>query len=266
MEIFWFSGTGNSLAVARDLARGLEGATLEPIAHHPVGPVAAEGIVGIVCPVYFYGLPLVVRSFLARLDLAGTSYVFVVLTSGGFPGRALREARRRLRRSGRVPDAVFALTMPGNYVAMYDARSSEAAASLIARARASMERVAHTVRDRATATAHESPGAWIASALFAGTFGRLFAATCHGQDRRFYATDACTRCGLCARACPVGNIDLVDGRPRWQRRCEQCFACIHWCPAQAIQIRGKATTRRGRYHHPDVSVDDIASQQRRGVL
>jgi Fe-S-cluster-containing hydrogenase component 2 len=58
------------------------------------------------------------------------------------------------------------------------------------------------------------------------------------------------------RVCPVGNIRLVDGRPKWQHRCEQCLACLQWCPEQALQF-GKHTARRERYHHPQISVKDL---------
>jgi Pyruvate/2-oxoacid:ferredoxin oxidoreductase delta subunit len=65
----------------------------------------------------------------------------------------------------------------------------------------------------------------------------------------------------------LGTACLTDrvARPRWHHRCEQCFACIHWCPVAAIQIRGRPTAKRGRYHHPNVSLEDIASQQRQAL-
>jgi len=28
---------------------------------------------------------------------------------------------------------------------------------------------------------------------------------------------------------------MFDGRPVWQHHCEQCFACLQWCPKEAIQ-------------------------------
>jgi Pyruvate/2-oxoacid:ferredoxin oxidoreductase delta subunit/flavodoxin len=259
--IFWFSGTGNSLAVARDIAGELDEATLEPIAKHRAARVAVEGAVGIVCPVYFYGLPLIVRDFLDRLDVSRAAYAFIVLTAGGFPGRAGEEARARLRRAGRAPDAVYSITTPGNYIAMYDVRAGDALQGLVAASREDARRVGRGVRDRASASDQAAIASRAVNAVFAGTFGRVFAATCRTQDRKFEATDACTRCGVCARVCPVSNIELTDGRPRWLGHCEQCFACIHWCPAAAIQIRGKATAKRGRYHHPDVTLDDIAPQR-----
>ena len=72
------------------------------------------------------------------------------------------------------------------------------------------------------------------------------------MDAAFWADDGCTGCGTCAGICPVDNIEMVDGRPVWQHRCEQCFACLQWCPEQALQF-GAKTTGATRYHHPDVT-------------
>jgi ferredoxin len=75
-------------------------------------------------------------------------------------------------------------------------------------------------------------------------------------DRNFSVDDTCTRCGLCERICPVGDIDRVDGKPTWLGRCEQCFACLHGCPEAAIQY-GRKSRKQPRYHHPRITVGDL---------
>jgi ferredoxin len=257
--IYWFSGTGNSLALAREIARTLEDARLVPIASLGPDPVTVDGDFGLVCPVYFYGLPLVVREFLARVDARSAPYAFCVLGAGGFPGWAATQARRLGRRAGKSFDAVHSVVMPGNYIAMYDVRGGDARERILGAARDDAKRIAAAVRNR---TGRSQRGGSPLSALLYATFGGWFRRTCRGLDAKFVATDACTGCGACARVCPVRNIELVDGRPRWHHRCEQCFACIHWCPAAAIQIRGRPTAKRERYHHPEVSLEDMASQPR----
>ncbi len=259
--LYWFSGTGNSLAVARRVAEECGDARLVPIASLRGRDIRGEGAVGIVCPVYFYDLPLVVKEFLGRLDVSRAEYVFAALTAGGFPGGAAREARRLLTAAGRAPDAIHQIVMPGNYVAMYDVLTGDALARHVADARAAAERVAADVARCSARHVRESLAARGLNRLVGATFGRRFVATCRGRDQRFHVTDACTRCGVCARVCPVGNVELTDGRPHWLGHCEQCFACVHWCPARAIQVRGTASARRGRYHHPDASLDDLASQR-----
>lgn len=259
--IYWFSGTGNSFAVAREMARCLGEAKLVPMSALRDERVRVEGTVGIVCPVYFYGLPLLVREHARRLDASQADYVFLALTSGGFPGAAAAQGRKLLRLAGREPDAIYSITAPGNYIAMYDVPVGDAREDAAERVRSAARRVAASVRDRVREFPAVPLGVRGMNAILAATFGKRFAATCRQRDRRFYASEACTRCGLCARICPVGNVELSDGRPHWLGRCEQCFACIHWCPAAAIQLRGAATGRRGRYHHPEVSAEDITAQR-----
>ena len=71
--IYYFTGTGNSLAVAKKIAAALGDCELVPIAslqktNGDIVPQADR--VGIVCPVYFSGLPVMVDSFAQRLDLS----------------------------------------------------------------------------------------------------------------------------------------------------------------------------------------------------
>lgn len=66
--IFYFSGTGNSLAVARELAKRLNEPLVEMASSHTVPPYvfpdAQAGVVGFVFPVYAWGMPHVVEDFL----------------------------------------------------------------------------------------------------------------------------------------------------------------------------------------------------------
>jgi len=50
------------------------------------------------------------------------------------------------------------------------------------------------------------------------------------MDKSFFADEKCTGCRICAKICPAQNIGLVKEKPQWEHHCEQCFACIQWCP------------------------------------
>ena len=76
-------------------------------------------------------------------------------------------------------------------------------------------------------------------------------------NESFTVTDACVGCGICAKACPGHAIEIVDGKPVWQPRCEGCYGCINHCPHQAIV--SKKVKRPDRYINKDVTAADIVA-------
>ena len=97
-----------------------------------------------------------------------------------------------------------------------------------------------------------------------GLLGRMLTGLVHGcslrafagMDKKFTVGDTCRGCGICERVCQVGNIQMTDGKPNWLHHCEQCLACLQWCPEEAIQV-GTKTEGRTRYHHPEIRANDL---------
>jgi ferredoxin len=78
----------------------------------------------------------------------------------------------------------------------------------------------------------------------------------------------CTGCGICEKVCPSSKIKIVDATPIWQCKvdCYFCYACLNFCPNQAIQIHSQIymksfTTEKGRYPHPYAGVIDMVAQK-----
>lgn len=46
----------------------------------------------------------------------------------------------------------------------------------------------------------------------------------------------CIKCGKCANLCPLENIKLKDGMPKFGTNCVLCVACSFNCPTKAISI------------------------------
>ena len=258
--IYYFTGTGNSLAAARSLCRHLGDCELVSIAS--LAGTSGEIIpdadrVGIVCPVYDLGLPSIVAEFVQRLNLSHTGYCFAVLTMGGFGVSALHQLDDLIfARTRRHPDAAFAVRMVGNFVPLYDPEKGTKQERRLADAEKRLAEVAAKIDMGLTVRPD--------IALLSGFLKRFmydgFIRQIHYADKNFLADERCTSCGTCAAICPVHNIEMKEGKPVWQHHCELCCACIHLCPVEAIQY-GQKTKTRGRYHHPDLKIADMKAQR-----
>ncbi len=256
--IYYFTGTGNSLAVAQRIASGLGDTELIgiPSLRDEIRVIPDVRRIGIVCPVHGFTAPGIVAEFIRKLDLSNVRYTFTVVTYAGAPGGALRSIRRALRRAGKELDFGFAVRMPSNDIALSEVQPPEKRREIFSVAEGKIQEAIRAISAGERRAKAGTPLGW----LLAATVGPLLSHHRHSLDKRFSTDEKCIGCEVCIQVCPMDNIVLVDGRPQWRHRCEACMACINYCPEQAIQY-GKSTARRGRYHHPEVSVADLAAQK-----
>ena len=266
--IYYFSGTGNSLWVARELAHQLPDAELVPI----VGVLADAGdhqvttdadIVGFVFPVHGFSMPTTVRTFLSRLEMPRAAYRFSVATRGGSPCRVFHHVDRILARQGQRLDAFFFVDMPNTWLLYWDVPTDEEFADIDGRARERVAGIARSISLREEVRDYEH-AAWILENVLFPLLHGLSAATRYFRlEDAFYVESNCTGCGVCEQVCLAGKISIVAGRPTWSKstRCALCMACIHTCPHHAIQLKSTKSRIRGRYHHPEVSRTELAAQK-----
>jgi len=82
--IFYFTGTGNSLKIAKDIGNKISNCSIISIPKNNfnVNMSKPTGIVGFVFPVFYCGFPKIVAEFMNKIDLSNTSYVFIVAVYG----------------------------------------------------------------------------------------------------------------------------------------------------------------------------------------
>jgi ferredoxin len=253
-ELFYYTGTGNSLWTARALAGRMGQVRVRPMKQCMGVQLAADTLsVGMVFPVYIYGLPRPVVEFVRALSGGRGTHYFAVATNGGQPGRSLAMLARLLDSRGMRLCAGYSLEMPSNYIPWGGPGSAEEQDELFRHAEGKIARIADEVRERSCALpeTESGPAAAARSSIYHLTYPLV-----HRVDRLFRTDGECDHCGNCAKVCPSGNVELREGGPVWHRRCEQCFACLQWCPRQNIQW-GNRTRRNERYHHPSVTLADI---------
>lgn len=254
-RIYYFTGTGNSLYVARTLSSSLQFPDPTRIVRNDKGPTADEspvGVLGVVTPVYMYRLPHRVADFLSSAPAA--AYCFLVAVHGGEPGGVFTEARRLRAATGRSLDAGYSVTVTGNYLPYGEALSGDDLERRLDAVDTKTAEIAEAVRSRLSHFDEESP--FFARKVWPGPLYALGHRNIRRMDRQFTVDDNCNGCGTCVSVCPVENVSLEADRPLWHGRCEQCFGCINLCPQSAIQYRDKTIGLR-RYRNPRVSLRDL---------
>ncbi len=115
--IYYYTGTGNSLWVARTLAHELGGADVVNIVESGERVVVAPArAVVIVFPVHMWGLPSAVIRFADRLRTLSPGYVCAVAVNAGQVSNTLVQMKRLLARKGLVLSLGFEVKTPSNYI------------------------------------------------------------------------------------------------------------------------------------------------------
>ncbi|HNX59159.1 MAG TPA: EFR1 family ferrodoxin [Spirochaetota bacterium] len=255
MTVIWyFSSTGNSLHAARSIAEKTGAGAPRPMrcGESEIDLTDADRV-GFVFPVYLHGVPSIVESFISRIQFRNDAYVFAVVTHNGEPGGTLRKLHALLRRKGRALSAGYDIKMPGNSVILADLTSDEGEQSRrVINADAEIQEIIRKVNEREVMPVpprDSAKGFFLAKILG-------FVTMIYRVHARFWTNDACRKCGMCVRVCPVGNISMDNGVIRWKGKCLNCLACYHWCPEHAVEL-DHYTAKRRRYHHPRVSYPDM---------
>ena len=241
--IYYFSATGNSKHAAEVIAEktGDKAVSIADILSGRAEIERGSKKTGFVFPVYYWGLPEIIKRFASMPEVRKSlgEYVYCVITCGASTGKADKMLAKRL---GRKLDYSFSLRMPDNYVVLYDPSPEEKAKKFLAHADKELETVCEDINSFAKKRAG-SNGDEIKS-IFVPPLYDIFRTT-----KKFYADDKCISCGLCAKNCPDGVIEIKGGKPVWIKpKCQHCTACLNCCPAEAVQF-GKGTQTRRRYNY-----------------
>ncbi|MBP5395842.1 MAG: EFR1 family ferrodoxin [Bacteroidales bacterium] len=250
--IYYFSGCGNSRFIAESIAQALN----EPLVFIPEAEregnltlqLAQGERLGFVFPIYSWRPPQLVMDFVKKLKAdcgSAPDYIWMAATCGDNGGYADRVFAKQLKEALGLPlHAAFCFEMPNTYINMsfMGVDKPAVAQRKIGQAKAKLPEV---IRDITGRKAVWQMRRGIFPCIKTYGIGRSFYKWV--TDEPFHSTDACISCGRCVQACPLQNITLEEGRPRWQGHCTNCDACFHHCPKNAIQF-GTASVGKGQYY------------------
>jgi ferredoxin len=268
--IYYFSGTGNSLVVARDIAEKTNGTLISIPSLLKEESIKTEAnVIGFVFPVFYAtndcGIPLIVARFVRKLENLGSKYIFAVCTCGYMPGTTIENLRKAIEaREGKLA-AGFILRMSSKKLderkqqKMRDNRKKkiEAICEYVNARREGKFETRGLLRKilLAPLRALEKPIFMYRYKNLSNTSRKSFSEFIPLADASFRTNKNCTGCGTCVRVCPVNNIKMVDGKPVWLHHCENCYACYAWCPKNAVC--GDIVSYNDWYRHPEVNLSDM---------
>lgn len=253
-QIYYFTGTGNCLAVAQDLAAALGQADLINIAALRDEKIeTGADCIGIIFPVYIFGMPIIVREFLRKLRTPEKAYVFAIATYAGLAGCALSQTANYLAASGIKLSAGFLIVMPSNSITLHEAILAQKQQKIFMKAKSRIQVIAGIIARRQE---HGIEKQLSLLSPFFSMFYNFFINKLPASDVYFWVNKFCTQCNICVRICAVNNIVLEKDKPKWLHHCQHCLACLQWCPVGAIEY-GKNTIGRKRYRHPKIALESM---------
>jgi len=244
--IFYFTGTGNSLYIAKRLS-GITGDAIismnEKIKRNDTRPIRVEDRLIFVVPTYGWRIPRIVAQWIQTTQFTGSNNAWFVMDCGGEIGNAAKYNRRLCAQKGFTCMGTAQIVMPENYIAMFNAPEPAEAKRIIEKADPVIDSTARMIASGQVfpALRNNLYDRFMSSAVNP-LFYRFFI-----KSYAFHADERCIGCGKCVELCPLNNISLKDRKPAWGKNCTHCMACICRCPSAAIEY-GKKSIGKPRYH------------------
>lgn len=268
--IIYFSGTGNSLAIARQIAQALNDQVM-PLVKAVSTDLQAEKRIGLIYPSYDFNMPPAVRNLVPRLKFGKQAYVFAIIPCGAQAGNSIWTLRHMLRKQGIELTYSHKIRVPDNSAIAFGRNPNDQNWKFIRFA----DRLKTIITDveaerRALHFAWFSPLAWLmGTKQMEQWMLRTF--------RPAVNETKCIGCGICSRVCPMHNISLFDREDNYAQspltnapstkdyariaaigpHCTACLSCVHNCPQQALQLNSKPIRKDYQYRHPKIHTKDL---------
>jgi len=256
--VFYFTGTGNSMYVGRELEN--DAVSIPQVIHKKDMHFKDEKI-GIVAPVYGHELPDMVNDFIKRAQF-DTEYLYCIATYGSGHSGAGAWLNDLFDSCGKHLDYANVILMPDNYLPgfnMEEERHRESFLDIEGQLAGIREDILHKRQ----------------FILPAGLMERMMHRQAVNMKHRivtaeflknlYSITDSCIGCGICSKVCPAGCFSVKEGKiVQDSSGCQMCMACIHACPQNAIQLNMPEPNPGAHYRNSHVSLKEIMEANSQG--
>lgn len=250
MKTFYFTATGNSLAVAKEI--GGELYSIPQVVKHSQTKFSADKI-GLVFPCYYMGTPQIVRNFIEQVELE-SDYIFAVMTYGNFSASGVHHFQRLAAKEGLQLDYTNELLMIDNYLPLYDI-TAELAKEDSKNIKENLTNLVNDIKQERKSLLKQK---WWERLITFFSY-KFYQFKRGAADKKFSVTEDCTSCKVCEQVCPVDNITVKE-KPDYHHHCEECMACINLCPENAIKHSKEQGDKR--FKNKNVKLKEIIQSNR----
>ena len=241
--IFYFTGTGNSHYIAKNLSTLLGQQMIcinDRIKDKDYSTILSkEGLI-FVLPTYGWQIPRVVRDWIKKTEFLGSRKTWFVMNCGDDIGNAGMYNKELCQYMNFTYMGTAKIVMPENYIAMFNVPDEAESEKIIAAADPVIKDIADKIMAREKFDSQEIK---FMDRLKSGFINQKFYQHVV-KAKGFRVTNKCINCGKCVTLCPLNNIKLVDKKPVWSNNCTHCMACICSCPAEAIEYKNASVGKR----------------------
>jgi ferredoxin len=266
--VYFFSGTGNSYYVAKEIALGMD-AKLKPIVSLQKGDRIEADVLCFVFPVYEFKPPRKVTEIVENLSKIEANYTIAIGTYGVALASTLKHFEKSLDQHGITLAMGYGMKLPHNAVGSIGFSDQENS-HRISRAEDKTKTIVTNIQKRTVGKVEKTSvfEDMIIIRQFPHVIKLMSVLIFKGaKSLEFTVNNSCINCHQCIKICPVNNVESVDGRISFKGNCTGCFACLQWCPKHSIGI-GKYSFKElsiKRYHHPKVKVEDLFLNIKKGM-
>lgn len=250
MKILYFTGTGNSLYVAKKL--GGELISIPQAMKNKKFEYEDEKI-GIVCPTYCLRPPKMVIEFMKNLKLK-SSYIFMIYTFGNRYCDAPEWTTEFVENLSYKIDYINGIKMVDNYLPMFDMNEE-------IKIDKNIENQIEQIIEDISMNKKEIPVPTDWDREHTKELEKMnLEKPEFNNGSQIEITDKCIKCGVCTKVCPVGNIKIEDNSKKATRKsntCEFCLACANNCPVKAIKLNIMDKNPNARFRNENIDLQEI---------
>ena len=246
MTVFYFTGTGNCLYVAKTIGGQLY--SIPQLMKNKQFDFE-DDIIGLVFPVYGWSIPKIVNQFINNIKIKA-NYTFVIGTYGMIAGSCIYNFVKHLKTKNIEIDYADSIKMVDNYLPNFEMKNQ-----IKTLGKKNVNEKLNILVNNINNRKNHIPYSGIGERFLTRIIKLMLSNILDGKSAQNYiVNENCNKCGICIKLCPTGNIDIKD-KVVFNSFCEVCYACVQNCPQNSIHLKNEKSSVR--FRNENITLNEI---------